>query len=43
MLCRILTELKIIIKQYEKLFKLDDITLKIDDDVYPYIVRKSTE
>ena len=44
MLCRILTEPKnSIIKQYEKLFKLDGITLKIDNDVYPYIVEKAQE
>ena len=37
-LVRILTEPKnAIIKQYKRLFKLDDISLRIDDNVYSYI------
>lgn len=41
-LCRILTEPKnAIIKQYQKLFKMDDITLTIDDDVYEIIAEKA--
>jgi ATP-dependent Clp protease ATP-binding subunit ClpX len=41
---RILIEPKnAIIKQYIKLFKIDGITLHIDDDVYQYIVDKAIE
>ena len=41
---RILTEPKnAIIKQYMKLFKIDGITLHIDEDVYQYIVDKAIE
>jgi ATP-dependent Clp protease ATP-binding subunit ClpX len=41
---RILTEPKnAIIKQYIKLFKIDGITLHIDEDVYQYIVDKAIE
>ena len=41
---RILIEPKnAIIKQYIKLFKIDGITLHIDDDVYQYIVDKAVE
>jgi ATP-dependent Clp protease ATP-binding subunit ClpX len=41
---RILLEPKnALIKQYQRLFELDGITLKIDDAVYDYIVKKSTE
>ena len=41
---RILIEPKnAIIKQYIKLFKIDGITLHIDDDVYQYIVDKTIE
>ena len=41
---RILTEPKnAIIKQYMKLFKIDGITLHIDDEVYQYIVDKAIE
>ena len=32
-----------IIKQYRKLFEIDEITLKIDDDVYELIVDKAEE
>jgi ATP-dependent Clp protease ATP-binding subunit ClpX len=40
----ILTEPKnSIIKQYRKLFEMDEITLKIDDDVYEFIVDKAEE
>jgi len=40
----ILTEPKnSIIKQYRKLFEMDEITLKIDDDVYAFIVDKAEE
>lgn len=40
----ILTEPKnAIIRQYIKLFELDDIKLKFNDDVYEYIVDKATE
>lgn len=40
----ILTEPKnSIIKQYVKLFEMDDITLKFDDDVYEFIVDKALE
>lgn len=39
-LVRILTEPKnAIIKQYKRLFKLSDISLRIDDSVYPYIAQ----
>lgn len=41
---RILTEPKnSIIKQYIKLFKMDDIELSFNDDVYEYIVDKAVE
>jgi len=41
---RILTEPKnSIIKQYVKLFEMDNIKLSFDDDVYDYIVDKSVE
>lgn len=41
---RILTEPKnSIIKQYVKLFKMDDVELTFDDDVYEYIVDKAIE
>lgn len=41
---RILTEPKnSIIKQYVKLFKMDDVTLTFDDEVYEYIVDKAIE
>lgn len=41
---KILTEPKnAIIKQYMKLFKIDGITLHIDDEVYQYIVDKAIE
>jgi ATP-dependent Clp protease ATP-binding subunit ClpX len=41
---RILTEPKnSIIKQYIKLFKMDEVTLSFDDDVYEYIVDKAIE
>jgi ATP-dependent Clp protease ATP-binding subunit ClpX len=41
---RILTEPKnSIIRQYVKLFKMDDIKLTIDDEVYDYIVEKALE
>ena len=41
---RILTEPKnSIIKQYVKLFKMDDVTLTFDDAVYDYIVDKAME
>jgi ATP-dependent Clp protease ATP-binding subunit ClpX len=41
---RILTEPKnSIIKQYIKLFKMDQITLSFDEDVYDYIVDKAIE
>ena len=40
----ILTEPKnSIIKQYRKLFEIDEITLKIDDEVYDFIVDKAEE
>ena len=40
----ILTEPKnSIIKQYRKLFEMDEITLKLDDDVYEFIVDKAEE
>ena len=40
----ILTEPKnAIIRQYIKLFELDGITLKFDEDVYEYIVDKAIE
>ena len=40
----ILTEPKnSIIKQYRKLFEIDDIVLKIDDDVFEFIVDKAEE
>ena len=40
----ILTEPKnSIIKQYRKLFEIDEITLKIDDDVYEFIVDRAEE
>ena len=40
----ILTEPKnSIIKQYRKLFEIDDIVLKIDDEVYEFIVDKAEE
>jgi len=40
----ILTEPKnSIIKQYRKLFDMDEITLKLDDDVYEFIVDKAEE
>ena len=40
----ILTEPKnSIIKQYRKLFEIDDIVLKIDDDVFDFIVDKAEE
>jgi ATP-dependent Clp protease ATP-binding subunit ClpX len=40
----ILTEPKnAIIKQYRKLFEIDEITLKIDDEVYDFIVDKAEE
>jgi len=40
----ILTEPKnAIIKQYRKLFEIDEITLKIDDDVYEFIVDRAEE
>jgi len=40
----ILTEPKnSIIKQYRKLFEMDDITLKLDEDVYEFIVDKAEE
>ena len=40
----ILTEPKnSIIKQYRKLFEMDDIVLKIDDDVYEFIVAKAED
>ena len=40
----ILTEPKnAIIKQYEKMFEMDDITLTFDDDVLDYIVEKAIE
>ena len=40
----ILTEPKnSIIKQYRKLFEIDEITLRIDDSVYEYIVDKAEE
>ncbi|OPZ31831.1 MAG: ATP-dependent Clp protease ATP-binding subunit ClpX [Bacteroidetes bacterium ADurb.BinA174] len=43
-LLRILTEPKnSIIKQYEKLFSMDDVTLTFDKDVYEYIVDKAIE
>ncbi len=41
---RILTEPKnAIIKQYEKLFKMDDVKLKFDKEVFDYIVDKADE
>ncbi|HCO66709.1 MAG TPA: ATP-dependent Clp protease ATP-binding subunit ClpX, partial [Dysgonomonas sp.] len=41
---RILTEPKnSIIKQYIKLFKMDDVELSFDDDVYEYMVDKAVE
>lgn len=41
---RILTEPKnSIIKQYVKLFEMDDVTLTFDEDVYDYIVDKAVE
>ena len=41
---RILTEPKnSIIKQYKKLFEMDNIKLTFDDDVYDYVVDKSIE
>ena len=41
---RILTEPKnSIIKQYTKLFKMDDVELKFDDDALDYIVKKTIE
>lgn len=41
---RILTEPKnSIVKQYVKLFKMDDVTLTFDDDVLDYIVDKAIE
>lgn len=41
---RILTEPKnSIIKQYNKLFAMDDVTLSFDEDVYEYIVDKAIE
>ena len=41
---RILVEPKnSIIKQYIKLFKMDGITLKIDEEVYDFIVDKAVE
>lgn len=41
---RILTEPKnSIIRQYIKLFKMDDVELTFDDDVYEYIVDKAVE
>ncbi|HBG79139.1 MAG TPA: ATP-dependent Clp protease ATP-binding subunit ClpX, partial [Porphyromonadaceae bacterium] len=43
-LLRILTEPKnSIIKQYEKLFSMDGVTLTLDKDVYEYIVDKAIE
>ncbi|MDR1517521.1 MAG: ATP-dependent Clp protease ATP-binding subunit ClpX [Dysgonamonadaceae bacterium] len=43
-LLRILTEPKnSIIKQYEKLFEMDDVTLTFDKDTYEYIVDKAIE
>ncbi|MGI6046894.1 MAG: ATP-dependent Clp protease ATP-binding subunit ClpX [Petrimonas sp.] len=43
-LLRILTEPKnSIIKQYEKLFSMDDVTLTFDKDVYEYTVDKAIE
>ncbi|MDO5571577.1 MAG: ATP-dependent Clp protease ATP-binding subunit ClpX [Bacteroidales bacterium] len=43
-LCRILVEPKnSIIKQYKKLFEMDNVQLKIDEDVYDYIVDKALE
>ena len=43
-LLRILTEPKnSIIKQYIKLFEMDNIKLSFDDDVYEYIVDKALE
>lgn len=43
-LIRILTEPKnSIIKQYEKLFEMDDVELSFDNDVYEYIVDKAIE
>ncbi len=43
-LLRILTEPKnSIIKQYEKLFSMDNVTLTFDKDVYEYIVDKAIE
>jgi ATP-dependent Clp protease ATP-binding subunit ClpX len=41
---RILTEPKnAIIKQYEKLFKMDDVKLKFEKEVFEYIVEKADE
>ena len=41
---RILTEPKnAIVKQYVKLFEMDNIKLTFDDDVYQYIVDKAVE
>lgn len=41
---RILTEPKnSIIKQYTKLFKMDNVDLTFDDDVYDYVVDKAIE
>lgn len=41
---RILTEPKnALIKQYHKLFELDEIKLKVDDEVYDFIVEKAVE
>ncbi len=41
---KILTEPKnAIIKQYEKLFKMDDVKLKFDKEVFDYIVEKAIE
>jgi ATP-dependent Clp protease ATP-binding subunit ClpX len=41
---RILTEPKnALIKQYIKLFEMDDIELKVDDDVFDFIVEKAIE